>query len=301
LFVGSPCAEEGTVGLLPHVSLSSVAPYLEQALESLARKYKAPMIVWKDFGEKESKQLEQLCASDNLFKVVSYPGTVVNLPPGQFGDYLKSLKSSHRHNLSKKLRRSKEQGELNASVIQHPDETILAEIFDLFWQTYEKGKTKFERLNPQFFRLIAQLDLSHFVLLRQPETGKLVAFMLCFCFEERVINKFIGIDYAQGPQWYMYQRLWEAAVDFAMSRSAKEFQSGQTGYRAKLDLGSRLVPLTNFCKHVNPLIRRVYAHIALDIQWSSLDDDLKVYLSAHPEGIPESAKEKELSLVAGKK
>ena len=166
LFVGSPCAEEGTVGLLPGVKLASVAGYLEKALEERARQFKAVMIVWKDFAEGDRKALESLCASDGLFPVVSYPGTIVDLPKGQFADYLKSLKSSHRHNLTKKLKRSKQQGELEVSVIQHPDEKTQAEIFALFWQTYEKGKTKFERLNPKFFRLIAQLDLSWFVLLK---------------------------------------------------------------------------------------------------------------------------------------
>ena len=119
--------------------------------------------------------------------------------------------------------------------------------------------------------------------LRSPESGKLVAFMLCFRFNNRVVNKFIGIDYAQGPEWYMYGRLWEAAVNFVMSLGVTEFQSGQTGYRAKLDSGNQLVPLTNYCKHVNRLVRRIYAYVAADICWSTLDDDLKVYISAHPE------------------
>src|SRR5256885_3667648 len=140
-------------------------------------------------------------------------------------------KGPHRHNLKKKLRRSRERGELDSSRIQSPPQETLDEIFALFWQTYEHGKTKFERLTPAFFSAIAKEPVSHFILLRDPKTNRLVAFMLCFALGSRAINKFIGLDYAYSDDWYLYFRLWEAAVTWASSTGANELQSGQTGYR----------------------------------------------------------------------
>ncbi len=274
LFVGSPCSDEGTIGLLPGVELADVAPILHDAFTVRARQAGAPMIVWKDFPDTMSAALDPLCASRGLFKLVSYPGTRLPLPAGGFEAYLQALTASHRHNLRKKLRRSKELGELQATILQHPGPALLEEIFPLFLQTYEKGKTKFEHLTPKFFELIAAEDTSYFVLLRNQQTGKLVAFMLCFRIGSRVINKFIGLDYELSGHWFLYFRLWEQAVIWASSVGATDFQSGQTGYRAKLDLEHRLVPLNNYCQHRHPWLHRLFATVAKSITWATLDGDL---------------------------
>jgi predicted N-acyltransferase len=156
-------------------------------------------------------------------------------------------------------------------VTQSPD---LDELFPLFWQTYERGATKFERLNRRVFELLAAEPSSHVVVLRERASGAAVAFMLCFDLDGLVVNKFIGLDYSRPREWLLYFRLWDAAVDFALARGAAQLQSGQTGYRFKLETGHRLVPLTNWCRHSNPLVHRVYRFVASKVDWSTLDDDL---------------------------
>src|SRR5262249_40431991 len=124
------------------------------------------------------------------------------------------------------------------------------------------------------FRRIAEQEVSYFVLLRHPQTNQLVAFMLCFHVGSRVINKFIGFDYSFAGNWFLYFRLWEQAIEWASRMNATEFQSGQTGYRANLDLGHALVPLYNYCRHRNPLLHRLFAYVARSISWATLDEDL---------------------------
>jgi hypothetical protein len=283
LFIGSVCADEGTIGLLPEARLPQIIEPLHDKFEKKARELKASIIVWKDFPQTDDPALNNLCQTHGAAKIVSYPGTVISLPKGGFKEYLASLKGTHRYNLSKKLKRSKKLGDLQTSVIQKPDDKTFDEIMSLFWQTYEHGKTKFEKLNKRFFELIAEENVSWFVLLRNPETQELVAFMLCFKFDDKVINKFIGLDYRMDSQWFLYFRLWEAAVDWAMQNGATEFQSGQTGYRAKLDVGHSLIPLNNYFRNFNPLVHFVCEKIADTVDWSSIDDELATYVKAHPE------------------
>jgi len=233
------------------------------------------MIVWKDFPAEVEEDAKVLVEQAGMFAAVSYPGTRAVLPPGGCAKYLESMRSSHRHNLKKKLRRGEAVGSLVASVIQNPDPQTLEQIFGLFWQTYEKGKTKFEKLNPKFFQEIAKFESSHWVLLRHPADGKPAAFMLCFSLGKRVINKFIGLDYTLAGDWFLYFRLWREAVEWASRAGATEIQSGQTGYRAKLDVDHTLVPLTNYCRHRNPLMNWVFAKVAMGITWETLDEDLK--------------------------
>jgi hypothetical protein len=269
--------------LIPGVTLKEVATALQGALSERARMNKAAMIIWKDFCQDDSRVLENLAKIHGLFRVVSYPGTVVALPGDGVEQYYKNLSRKKRHNLQKKLKKSKDSINLSVEVIQRPSSIILDEVFALFWQTYEKGKTKFERLNRNFFELIAQADVAWFILLRQKETGKLVAFKLCFKLGTRVINKFIGLDYAIAESNYLYFRLWEAALQWAFGNGANEIQSGQTSYSAKLEVGHTLLPLTNYCKNVNPIVHFIDSKIVKSVSWSTLDDDLKIYLKAHPE------------------
>ena len=283
LFVGSVCADEGTIGLIPEVVFSQVVDVLQQAVELKAKELKAVMLVWKDFPDAYKPDLSKMAKERGFFELVSFPGTVVKLADNKKDSYYANLKGSRRHNLKKKLKHSKQMIDLTAQVINRPDEATLDEVFPLFWQTYEKGKTKFEKLTRKFFSVIANLDSSYFVVLREASTKQMVAFMLCFKIGDRIINKFIGIDYTKPPKWHLYFRLWDAALDWVLTTGAKEFQSGQTGYRAKIDVGHSLVALTNYCRHSNPLIHRIYAFVGGKITWSSLDEDLKVFLAAHPE------------------
>jgi len=287
-FVGSPCSDEGTVGLIPGVKLADVLPELGAAVHARARLLKAPMIVFKDFPSADRPALAGL---RGFAPTVSYPGTVAALPAPDKDAYYRSLTHTQRHNLLKKLRRSRELLPLETSIVQRPSDLELAEIFGLFLQTYERGKTKFERLDRRFFERIREQAPARFILQRDPADGALVAFMLVFHLGDRVINKFIGLDYRRGTKAYLYFRLFDAALDFAYACDARELQSGQTGYRAKLDLGPRLVPLFNVFRHENPLVHALFRAIGGRVTWRSLDSDLAEFLHAHPDGDPAARSE----------
>ncbi len=282
LFVGSPCADEGTIGMIPGVPLHKVAHPLHNQVEDLAREERVSMIVYKDLPSSSLMDLRQLADEFGMFFMTSYPGSVVPLTGvGDLQSYMASLGRDHRYNLKKKLKRSKAWYPLKNSVIQNPSEDELKEIFGLFTQTYEKATTRFEKLEIEFFRQVALQPVSWFVLLRDEKTDRLAAFMLCFKLQNRVINKFLGFDYNLGEQSFLYFRLWEEAVAWVTASGASEFQSGQTGYRAKLQIGHELVPLTNLCKNRNPILNHIYKKVADSVSWASLDPQLQEFLLAH--------------------
>lgn len=283
LFVGSPCADEGTLGLLPDWDRRSVLIILQDALEAEARRRNAAMVVWKDFPALWRRDLTWLGRRRRLFRLVGFPGSVVDVPSASKAAYYASLTSKHRTSLKRKLKRGEERVALDAEVVQNPDATTLDEIAALFQQTYEKAPTKFERLDRRFFAAIATTPVAHFVLLRERQSRAIVAFMLCFELGSRIINKYIGLDYARPRDWLLYFRLWDAALDWCFARGATSVQSGQTGYGAKIEIGHHLVPLTNWCWHRNRLLHRAFALFAQRITWRTLDGDLAHFLSAHPE------------------
>ena len=281
-FVGSPCADEGTVGLVRGVTLAEVADELRAAVCARARAQGAHLVVFKDFVEGAAAVLSGVAGGREFVPTVSYPGTILTLPGKNKEDYHRALSHNQRHNQLKKLRRSRAALPLVTSVVARPPEAELAEIFGLFRQTYERGKTKFERLGPRFFELIREPGASRFILLRDPADGRLVAFMLVFVLGDRVINKFIGLDYRRDGPVFLYFRLFDALLDFAYACGAREVQSGQTGYRAKFDLGHRPVPLFNVFHHDQFAVHLLFRMIGRRIAWGSLDGDLANRRHAHP-------------------
>ncbi len=283
LFVGSPCADEGTVGLLPGIDRAAALACLQAALVLRAREVRAPMLVWKDFPASYDDELAALARASGMFGIDSFPGTVVDLPDSGREGYYAALRASHRNKLKRKLKRGEAALPVDVAVLERPDVAALDEIFALFWQTYEKATTRFERLNRRFFDQISECPPSRFVVLRERTGGRMVAFMLCFLLGGKAINKFIGIDYRQPAESFLYFRLWDAAVAWATGEGARSLQSGQTGYSAKLELEHRLQPLTNWCVHRNPVLHPVYRLVARSVSWATLDPDLARHLAAHPE------------------
>ncbi len=284
LFVGSPCSDEGVIGLLPGENREDALLCVQDAVQAEARRRKVPFIVWKDFPDDHATDLNGLVTERKLFKVVSFPSTVVSLPAVRKKEnYFASLKASRRQNLKRKLRHSACLVDVDIEIVRNPDSVTLTEIFNLFWQTYSKAEMKFERLNRAFFDVVAQQKPAVFIVLREKTSNDMVAFMLCFDMGERLINKFIGIDYARPKEWLLYFRLWEAMIEWSLTEKFTSVQSGQTAYAPKIEMGHRLIPLTNYCKHRNPLAHAIFSRVAKSINWATLDNELALYLKAHPE------------------
>jgi len=245
LMIGCPCADEGTVGLLPDTDRRAALAALHAAVEAEAQRRGAALVVWKDFPAAYDADLRWLAEGNDLFRMVSFPGTLLALPGDDKDAYYASLTSSRRYNLKKKLKRSAREFDPIVETVQNPDEATLEELYALFEQTRGRAKTSFEDLGRRFFAEIAKAPVSHFIILRERETRRAVAFKLCFLSEGHLINKYIGLDYTRPRDWFLYFRLTDAAIDFAVARGAKFIQSGQTGYSAKIEQGHELYPLTN--------------------------------------------------------
>jgi hypothetical protein len=290
-FIGSACADEGHIGIDPKFLKNSgltqddIFICIQEAAEKQAKKYNAPMLVWKDFPETFHQVLLKISKSKDLFPLVSFPSALVTLQGNKTDDYIASLKSSRRQKLNKKLITAMA-APLDVSVIHLPDNQTLHQLYRLFSRTYLKGKTKFEELTPEFFEFISREKEAHFIILRHQSSHEIVAFMLCFNLGEHVINKFIGMDYDAPQDWFLYFRLWIEVVNWSYKVGAKTIQSGQTAYPAKIETGHQLIPLTNFCKHRNTLMHSISKKVAGLVNWDTLDQDLALYLKAYPEEKP---------------
>jgi hypothetical protein len=288
-FIGSPCSDEGRVGLVHGADAADVFASINKSMQIKADELGASMRVWKDFAQEQQAALVPLLKNDDLFHLVSFPGTSLHLDGKNKNDYIASLKASRRNKIKKKMKQAND-APVYVEILSQPSAAVMEEIFRLFWQTYEKGNTKFEQLNRSFFDEISQYENSHYVILRKNESKEMLSFMLCFKLGDHVVNKFIGIDYSQPKEWFLYFKLWDAAVEWAYSVGATSIQSGQTGYSPKIELGNDMVALSNYCRHENPMVNFIYKAVAKTINWDTLDPDLASYLKAYPELKPPNLK-----------
>ena len=277
LFVGSPCSDRGWVGMRLGTDRLAVLRCVQYGVTAKARELGAPMRVWKDFPEAFEADLQALAYEQQMFRVVSFPGTEVPLNGGNKDDYFHALPGGGGERLKRNIRRSVREVDLEPSIEQCPAAGTLDEVFGLFWQTYKRAATRFERLNRGFFDHMASEPASRFILLRHRQDRRLVAFMLCFDLGPTLINKFVGFDYDRPRSWRLYFRLWDTFMDLAISLGKTSVESGQTGYAGKLVVGHRLLPLTNYCHHANPLLRRIYRAVGSHVTWQSLDAELAGY------------------------
>ena len=122
-----------------------------------------------------------------------------------------------------------------------------------------------------------------FIILREKVTGEMIAFMLLFDVGDRLINAFSGMDYSRPKEWMLFFRLWEAAVDLALTRGFSAIVSGRSSYEAKIEIGHKLVPLNNCCRHRNIFFHNVLPYLRADDPLASMDEALARFLKAHPD------------------
>jgi predicted N-acyltransferase len=283
LMIGSPCSDEGAVALLPDIDRQPAFAALHAAAEAEARRRGASLLAWKDFPSSYEADLRWLAERAGMFRIVSFPGTLLALPGSTREGYFASLSTSRRHNLKRKLKRSAQAFDPLIEVIQSPDAATIDELYALFEQTRARAKTTFENLDRRFFAEIAKAAPSHFIILRERDTQRAVAFKLCFVAGDCLIDKYVGLDYGRPRDWFLFFRLTDIVIDFALARGLAFVQSGQTGYSAKLEQGHRLYPLTSYGKHSNATLHGICKWVAARVTWATLDRELADYLQAHPE------------------
>ena len=72
-------------------------------------------------------------------------------------------------------------------------------------------------------------------------------------------------------------------VDLASARGFLAEVSGRSSYEVKIEVGHKLIPLNNYCRHRNFFLHSIYRMLGQRVDWASLDEALACFLKAHPE------------------
>lgn len=243
-------------------------------LEEISAKNKASMIMFKDFTESDEDVFEPLYRR-GFSKLESYPFTQMQVPFNSFGEYLKTLSRSSRENLKRNFKKVDNTAEIDFETRGSVDDGLLKDVYGLYMQTYDKQEMGFEKLPMDFFQNISKNmpDETKFFLWRIK--GKLVAFALCFVFEDCFIDYYLGFDYAVAHSNYLYFVRFRDLMQWCIDHGLKKYEMGVTSYESKRRLGFDFVRFYFYMKHLNPIVNRFFGVISYFLKPRSFDPVFK--------------------------
>ncbi|MDD5477434.1 MAG: GNAT family N-acetyltransferase [Candidatus Omnitrophica bacterium] len=274
LFCGTPFGEYGVLGIKQDFQDDPrLIPLLLEGINNLAVKINAPLVIFKDFLKESTLFLDAL-TQQGYSKVKSFPTVLLDLNFASFEDYLKSLGSSTRKSLKKKLKEAYGRGKIEVKAVQEIQGQI-DQIVKLYENTYREGLTKFERLTPKFFLQVTHDLHPHTRFFLYYVNGKLAAFNLCFVYPDLLIDKFIGFDYDISNHYNLYFVSWAYNIKWCIDNSLRYYHPGQTDYQPKIRLGGRIIPLYAYLKHKNAFFNLFVKLLILLLKPENFDEDIR--------------------------
>lgn len=274
LFCGSPFGEYGVLGIKEDFRFDpELMRQLLRGIKDLALKLGAPLTIFKDFLKDRTFLLDVL-RRKGFTRVESFPNVFLELNFSSFEAYLKSLGSSTRKNLNKKLKQASARGNIEVKVVREVGSQI-DQVIGLYENTYRGGSTKFERLTKKFFLQVSE-DLSeHTRFFLYYVDGELAAFNLCFIYKDLLIDKFIGFNYDISNHYNLYFFSWAYNIKWCIDNSLRYYHPGQTDYEPKIRLGGKIIPLYAYLKHRNVFLNFLLKLLAVLLKPDNFDKDIR--------------------------
>lgn len=269
LFCGSPTSEKGLVAIDPAWQhRPELFAAFDRALRDVAAERGAWMIVFKDFMDADLHLLAPMKAL-GWFAGDGLPTAALELPFDSLDAYLASLSTGTRKDMKRKLKKSGDEVQIEA--VQSIDHCV-DEVHRLYMAVHDHGPMSFEVLTRQFFLNFGRDMREHalFFLYWLPQHGgqpgggrrRLVGFNFCLQFEDRLVDKYIGMDYAVSRELNLYFVSFLHNVRWCIEHGKRTYMLSQGGYEVKERLGARLIPLRTLTRIRNPLVNALARRLA---------------------------------------
>jgi GNAT acetyltransferase-like protein len=239
--LGSPMSDSCTIGFAPHLlpfQQRRIFSSLLATLGSEAEKRGTSILAVKSLGS-QAEQLAPSLGKHGFHRVTNLP--VVALPAlfGGMDEYLFSLPKKTRTYMKRKMRSLPE---LRIE-FRHSAEGIEDQLFPLFENTRNQSKSRygeFEDLNCDLFkRVMGELgDKARLMLCWKGD--RLMSFLLMLVASDRVIGKYIGMVYPEGPELNLYFVMALKMIEMAIEGGIGRVEMGVTTYPTKLLFGGHM-------------------------------------------------------------
>ena len=224
------------------------------AMESLAASRKISILAFKDFGLRECEWLDALQA-EGYYKFESMPSTEMAVPFRSFDEYVKTLNRASRDGLKRKLKKIDRATPLPMEIRERLSEEELDQVHALYTQTLLRhGEMSFEIMTKDFFRRISDNMPAQTRYFLWRLNGRIVAFAFCFVSAERMIDYYLGFDYALAYDLHLYFTRFRDLMKWCIENKVPVYEMGNTGYEAKRRLGFEYIRLFVYAKQRHKMV-----------------------------------------------
>jgi len=231
----------------------------------------SPLLPTKD--ARYSQTLSDLCIQQGF---ISIEGQALAYVPINFDDideYLARLSHSRRRNIRRKLRsRDKLRIEIiNTGDPRFNDANWRAELYQLYKAVYDQSEIHFDLLSAEFFTALLTDEKSGGRVFCYWHEDQLVGYNLCYQQNDKLIDKYIGLNYPLALTHNLYFVSWFVNLEYALENGLRFYVAGWTDPQVKANLGASFT----FTRHLvwvrNPILRKLLNHFRhhfeSDTQW----------------------------------
>ena len=218
---------------------------------------KASLVLLKDFPANYRERLAAFSGA-GFQRAPSMPGAVLALDFASFEEYMaKKLGRIFRKNLRRKFRALDDAPPIAMEVLADAAPHA-AELYALYLQTHGRSDFQFEKLTPEYFRMIGErlADRVRFFLWRQE--GRIIAFSLCLVHEGTLYDLAVGMDYAIALDFHLYFVTWRDVIEWSLKNGIRQYHTGPLNYDPKAHLRMILAPQDLYARHNSALLNPIF-------------------------------------------
>ena len=274
LFVGLPTAEQLYIGINPNADKTEILELIINKICLIAKDKSAKISLFYNLSEKDLL-LRSLLRKKGFAKMNNFPNTVVPINASSLEDFIEGLGKNMRKDIRRKLKKSSSLAKLETKIFDYLPQDAGKDIFSLYLNNFLASDVHFETLTPEFFENIFRYMPGCAKIFITYYNNKIVAFNLCLIKNDTCIDKFIGFDKEVYIQYHLYFTTFCYNISWCMANNIRFYQMGITDYHPKIRLGAKLVPLSVYFKHHNPILNLLSPVIARIIDPTNFDPTLK--------------------------
>jgi len=212
-----------------------------------------------------AQALAEACARQGFVLLEGQALAYVPIDFGSLDEYLARLSSSRRSNLRRKLRsRPLLRIECIPTGAAFADDARVDAFYALYAQVHAQSDVHFDRQTRSFFADVLRDGSSGGLVFeyRHAETDGLVGWNLCYEYDGRLVDKYIGLSYPAAREVNLYFVSWMVNLEYALERGLSAYVAGWTDPEVKRSLGARFT-WTGHAVHVrHPLLRALARRFA---------------------------------------
>ena len=257
------------------------AELLTSTIARHAHTFGARLIVFKEFPARYRAPLDCL-TTHGFTRIPSLPMTRLCIDYASFDDYMNhALNSATRKKLRKKFEATARASPRVEMSVVNDATPVIAQIYPLYLQVYQRSKLHFEKLTEQYFRGLGRRmgDRVRFFLWRQNE--RIVAFAACIVHGDTIYAEYIGLDYNVALDLHLYHYVFRDMVSWAIVNGYKWFRSSGLNYDPKLHLRHSLDPIDLYVRHTSTSINAVLKRILPALEPTRYDETLTKFRNYH--------------------